>query len=421
MKRIVFATVGSLGDLHPYIAIGRALRALGHRPVIATTDRYRSAVETQGIEYAPLRPAEAQFGGLEAVAARLFDPRRGPAYLIRDMLMPHVREQYQDIAAACAGAHLLVTHPLAVAGPLFCLKTGLPWVSSVLAPISLLSCVDVPLLAASPLARLLRALGPRPCRWCTALAAPILRRWERPLEALRADLGLPRAPRPALLHGQFSARLNLALFPPLLAAPQADWPAHTLLPGFAGFDGPPPAPEVQAELDAFLAAGDPPLVFALGSSVVMLAGEFWQHAIAAAAQLGRRAILLTGGHWRGPLPAGVRAWDYLPYSSVFRHAAAVVHQGGTGTLAQALAAGRPQLVVPLAFDQPDNARRAAGLGLARCLPIGKALPRRLARELAVLLDTPAYAAAARRVAADPASRLDTGAPRAARVLIAAIA
>ncbi len=420
MKRIVFATVGSLGDLHPYIAIGRALLELGHRPVIATTDRYRAAVEAQGIEYAPLRPHEAQFGGLEAVAARLFDPLRGPAYLIGDMVMPHVRAQYADIAAASAGAHLLVTHPLTLAGPLVSLKTGLPWVSSVLAPISLMSCEDPPLLAASALARTLRRLGPRPCRWCIALGALLVRRWERPLEALRAELGLPRAVHPALLQGQFSPRLNLALFPPLLATAQADWPERTLLPGFPGFDGSAPAPEVQSALGDFLAAGEPPLVFALGSSVVMVAGDFWDKAIDAATRLGRRAILLTGGHWRGSLPEGIAAFDYLPYSTVFPHAAAVIHQGGIGTLAQALASGRPQLVVPLAFDQPDNARRAVALGVARSLPILSATPSRLVRELGALLGDTAYAVAAARIAADPRSNLRTGAARAAQALLGAI-
>lgn len=425
MKRIVFATVGSLGDLHPYIAISKALLALGHRPVIATTDRYRAAVVAQSIEYAPLRPAEAQFGGLEAVAARLFDPLRGPGYLIREMVMPHVREQYADIAAACAQANLLVTHPLTLAGPLVAQRTGLPWASSVLAPISLMSCSDVPLIASSPLAQLARRFGPRSCRWCIALAALLVRHWEKPLDRLRAELGLPNARHPALLHGQFSPRLNLALFPPLLAQPQADWPANTRLCGYASFDGPPPAPGVQAALDAFLAAGDPPLVFALGSSVVMVAGDFWEQAIAASARLGRRAILLTGGHWSAGRwsarpPAGMAAFDYLPYSAVFRHAAAVVHQGGTGTLAQALAAGRPQLVVPLAFDQPDNARRTVALGVGRSLPIGKATTGRLARELATLLTGAAYSAAAQRIAADPRSSLDSGAARAARMLLAAI-
>ncbi|MBS0335437.1 MAG: glycosyltransferase [Proteobacteria bacterium] len=416
MKRIVFCTIGSLGDLHPYIAIARALRARGHQAVIATTDRYRAAVLAAGIEYARLRPDEAEFGGLEAVAAKLFDPYRGPAYLVREMIMPHIREQYEDIDAACAGADLLVTHPLTLAGPLVCAKSGLPWASSILAPASLMSATDRPLIASAAWAHAVRRLGPAPYHVLRRLAEMLARRWERPLDALRAELGLPAAHEPALLRGQFSPRLNLALFPRLLAEPQADWPTNTVLAGFPRFDGMSADTRLRAELDAFLAAGDPPVVFALGSSVVMLAGDFWDKAIDASARLGRRAILLTGTPLSRALPAGVKAFDYLPYSSVFPKAAAIVHQAGIGTLAQAFAAGRPQLIVPVAYDQPDNARRAVGLGLARSIPIRKVTAAGLAAELGRLLAAPEYAARAR----DAASGLDDGASRGADALLASI-
>jgi rhamnosyltransferase subunit B len=411
--RIVFSTVGSLGDLHPYIAIAKELQARGHRPVIATTDRYRALIEAEAIRYAPLRPAQAQFGGLEAVAARLFDPYRGPGYLIREMVMPYVREQYEDIAAACTDADALVTHPLTMAGPLVCAKTGLPWISSILAPASLMSSIDRPLLNSDWWARALRHSGEVPYRMLTKAAELLARRWESPLHELRAELGLPRAPHAALLRGQFSPRLNLALFPRLLAEPQSDWPANTVLTGFAGFDGPPLDAGLRRELDAFLAAGDAPIVFALGSSVVMIAGDFWDKAIAASVQLGRRAILLTGTPLGCALPAGVKAFDYLPYSEVFPKAAAIVHPAGIGTLAQALAAGRPQLIVPVAFDQPDNARRAVNLGVARSIPIRKVTVLKLKGELAALLASPSCAANAGKAA----DGLGGGARRAADAIL----
>lgn len=416
VKRIVFSTVGSLGDLHPYIAIAKELQARGHQPVIATTDRYRALVEAEAISYAPVRPAEAQFGGLEAVAARLFHPYRGPGYLVREMLMPYVREQYEDIAAACRSADLLVTHPLTMAGPLVCAKSGLPWISSILAPASLMSSIDRPLLNSAGWARALRHLGGAPYRMITRLAELVARRWESPLHELRSELGLPRAPHAALLQGQFSPRLNLALFPRLLAEPQRDWPANTVLTGFARFDGPPAQARLRRELDAFLADGAAPVVFALGSSVVMLAGDFWAKAAAASLLLGRRAILLTGTQLAQALPPSVKAFDYLPYSKVFPQAAAIVHQGGIGTLAQALAAGRPQLIVPVAFDQPDNARRAVELGVARSIPIRKVTARNLARELEPLLGERSYFTCAQK----SARNLDGGAGRAADALLGAL-
>ena len=397
--RIVFATYGSLGDLHPYIALARELVRRGHRPLIATFDIYREAVEAAGVEFAALRPSLAGRDPV-AIIQRLMHPWRGPEFLVREMFMPHLRESYEDLARATEGADLLVNHPLSFAGPLLAAKRRLPWASTVLSPLSLFSGLDPPLFPGASWLRQVRRLGVGPYRFVFRLARRIMRRWEAPLYALRAELGLP-APGPvAQMEGQYSPALNLALFSGALAAPQPDWPRQTVVCGFPRYDGPPPDAVTQAAVDAFLAEGEPPVVFALGSSAVMVADAFWRHAIETAERLGRRALLITG---KAPeehrsLPRSIRAFRYLPYSVVFPHAAAVVHPGGIGTLAQALAAGRPQLVVPLAFDQPDNARRAVALGLARSLPFRKARGSAMARELAALLRAPDYAARAAAVA-----------------------
>jgi len=182
-------------------------------------------------------------------------------------------------------------------------------------------------------------------------------------------------------------------------APQPDWPAHTRICGTPLFDGAAADPQILAQLDAFLAQGEPPLVFALGSSAVWLGARFWPAAIAAAAALGRRAILITGAGKVPQLPPTVRAFNYLPYSRVFPHACAVIHQAGIGTLSQALRAGRPQLITPLAFDQPDNAARAVKLGVARTIPFRRASAARLAQQLRPLLTRRSYASAARELAA----------------------
>lgn len=422
MQRIVFAAFGSLGDLHPYIAVGQALRARGHHATLCTTDNYRANVESAGLAWAPMRPSEAQLLAGEpdkqAVLRKLFAPLRGPEYMIRRMLMPYIREQHADLMAATERANLLVTHPLALTGPLVCTQRGLPWVSSVLAPMSLFSDLDPPLIASAPLNPLIRRMGLGPYRLLMQLAYAIARHWEAPLHALRAELGLPRAEHPALFQGQYSPRLNLALFPEWLAVRPTDWPAQTLTTGFARYDGGESLPAAEAErLRDFLAAGEPPLVFALGSSVALIAGGFWQEALRAAQALGRRALLVTGEPWTAPLPPGAAAFEYLPYSQVFPHAAAVIHQAGIGTLAQALAAGRPQLIVPAAFDQPDNARRAQSLGVARSLPLRQATAARLEQHLRALLADPEAGRKARDLAARMAA--EDGAGAAAEALIAA--
>jgi len=293
---------------------------------------------------------------------------------------------------------------------------GLLWVATVLSPLSFMSCDDPPVIAGASWLRKLRALGVTPYRFVFNLIKLTVRPWEAPLRDFRRDLGLPPSKHLAIFEGQFSPFLNLALFDAELARPQPDWPPNVRVCGAAMYDGAAPDAGIRDDLERFFREGEPPIVFALGSSAVWIAGDFWDKATAAAQQLGRRAILVTGPVTPQGLPGGVRAFPYLPYSSAFPRAAAVVHQAGIGTLAQALRAGRQQLIVPVAFDQPDNARRAAALGVARALPFRSVSARRLASELAALLDQSSYADKARTVAAALAKT--DGAGRAAEELIA---
>ena len=415
MSRIVLSTFGSLGDLHPYLAVGRALAAQGHIACIATSPDYADAVQAAGLEFAPVGPSIASFGDRAQLAERLFHPLRGPERLLRELVMPHLRATHADLARAAAGADLLVSHPLTFTVPLVARERRVPWVSTVLAPMSFLSRHDPPHMAGGNLLRLAHRGGPGIYRAFLGLVRRATRRWEAPLHEYRRELGLAPTREVLLFEGQFSPWGTLALFDAALAARQRDWPARTQVCGMPLYDGPPAEAATLTALRRFLDAGEPPLVFALGSSAVWIAGDYWQAAVQAAQALGRRAILLTGPETLASLPHDIRAFPYLPYSVVFPHAAAVVHQGGIGTLAQALRSGRPQLITPVSFDQPDNAARAAALGVARVLPFRRVSARRLQRHLAALLAEGSYAQAAR----DARQRLDAtdGAAAAARAVL----
>ncbi len=373
--RVVLATVGSLGDLHPYLAIARSLKARGADPVLASVPDYRGDVERAGIEFAPVGPGFAAFGDYGKLLERLFDGSRGVEFIWRGMVMPYLAAAHADLSKAAAGADLLVSHPLTVNVPLIAEQRRLPWAATILSPMSLMSADDPPLIPGAEWLRGLRRLGRTPYQMVFGLLRLAGWHWEAPLRAFRRSLGLPRKSGLAMLEGQFSPYLNLALFDPVLATPQRDWPRNLRVTGAPLHDGAPG----QVVLE-----GEPPLVFALGSSAVWVAGEFWQHAIEAARTLNRRAILVTGPAELGPLPEGIRAFAYLPYSVIFPRAQVVIHQGGIGTLSQAMRSGRPQLIVPFAFDQPDNARRAAALGVARVLPAKRVNAQSLAREIAAL-------------------------------------
>ncbi len=404
MKRIVISTLGSFGDVHPYIAIALELKARGHEPVIATSAVYREKMDAVGLELRPVRPempSPDQPDEIAKLVGQLMGQRDGTENIFKQMLMPHIRDIYADLDAAAADADLLFTHPLPLVGPLVAQKRKLPWVSSVLAPISFFSVYDPPVPAPLPALHKLLTLHPLFGRIMLRLARPRVEKLIAPVYDLRAELGLPRGESP-LFAGQHSPTMVLALYSQVLGEPQRDWPANTHITGFAFYDrrdyfG---EQETPRALLQFLDAGPPPIIFTLGSSAIWVAQNFYRDSIAAARALNRRALLLIG-HERNmpaePLPAGVAAFEYAPYSEVLPRGCCTVHQGGVGTTGQALRAGRPALVVPHAHDQFDNAARAARIGTARVLPRPQYDAAHATRELDRLLSMPAYATKAAEI------------------------
>src|SRR5262249_39783188 len=142
-------------------------------------------------------------------------------------------------------------------------------------------------------------------------------------------------------------------------------------------------------MDRFIAAGEPPIVFTPGSAN-RFAASFFSAGIEAAARVGRRALLVTKyrDHLPPTLPAHAFHAPYAAFATLFPRAAAVVHHGGIGTCAQGLAAGVPQVIMPLGFDQPDNGARLVRLGVADTIGPSRFTAGRVAGALGRLLSTP---------------------------------
>jgi len=400
-NRVVMATIGSLGDLHPYIALALEMKKRFIEPVIATSNVYRQRIESLGIEFHPIRPEwpEPETPEYLAMMEGIIDPNRGAEYLFKGMLAPAVRDMYEDLSAAIEGADLLVTHPIVLAGPPLAQKSCIPWVSTVLSPASLWSAFDPWVPPNAPwLHSVLKAGGPFAPRLYMKLVKAMSAPWLKPINSLRAELGLPKGEH-ALFEGQFAPDLNLALFSGVFYEPQSDWPANTVVTGFPFFDKKDNAPP-DIDLLRFLGRGSAPIVFTLGSAAVNLAGDFYRESIAAAKLLKRRAVLLVGSmenRPKHPLPEDIIAVDYAPLGELLPRAAAMVHQGGVGTTGQGLRAGIPMLVVPFAHDQPDNGARVERLGVARNVARDQYKAERVASELKELLGNPLYARTAREV------------------------
>jgi UDP:flavonoid glycosyltransferase YjiC (YdhE family) len=328
------------------------------------------------------------------------DPKTGGEVVV-DMVVPHLHDIYADLDAATRGADLFLTHPLPLVGPIIAQKKNLKWISSVLAPASLLSIYDPVVPPQWPSLYHAMRLSPLVGRGVMALAKIKLDKILQPVYDLRAELGMPRGEQP-IINGQHSPTRVLALFSKLLQQPQPDWPAHTVVTGFPFYDrrdffGETDLPNGLVE---FLDHGPAPIVFTLGSSAYWVARDFYRESIEAARALGRRALLLIG-HPRNtlpaPLPEGVAAFEYAPFSEVLPRACAIVHQGGVGTTGQGMRSGRPVLVVPHAHDQFDNGARVARLGCGRVLPRPRYNAESAIRELRFLLEDPKYSEAASKV------------------------
>jgi rhamnosyltransferase subunit B len=259
----------------------------------------------------------------------------------------------------------------------------LPLVTVHLQPISLLSAYDWPVLHLRLawtrrlplwLRRLFLAM-PNPIDWMA----------HRALRSLCQAHGV-KLPLRVTRHWWHSPDGNLILFPEAMGTPQPDWPENALQVGFPLEDLANEQRSLPQEVSAFLQNGSAPVVFTAGTGNRQ-AKWYFSVAMEACHALGLRAIFATRHLPDVPrnLTSNFLAVEYIPFSLVLPHCAALAHHGGIGTLSQALAAGIPQLIMPFAHDQPDNALRVKSLGLGDYLPRAKWTPLALCEKLHELI------------------------------------
>ena len=400
--RIVLSNIGTYGDTNPLIAIALELKRRGHTPVMALPAVYEPKIKPLGLEFHAVRPDIDPTNTI--LVEMIYDVKHGTERGLRDFLFPSLRQTYDDLLDAATKperADLLLLGELNYAGPLVAEVTGIPWASYVLAPLSFFSAFDPPVLPPYPrLARADKAV-PGFGRVIKRVARFVSRKWPEPIYELRHELGLPKGANP-LFDAKHSPSLVLALFSRVLGVEQKDWPKHTLITGFCYYDADAGNQALPPNLEQFLKQGPPPVVFTLGSAAVLAAGKFYEYSARAAIRLGIRAVMLIGTDPRNRLqtavPESICVAEYAPYSELFNRSAMVVHQGGVGTTAQCLRAGKPMLIMPFSHDQPDNGRRMLRLDVAKVIQRGNYTPFRVARLLKSLLADPQIAQRAESVA-----------------------
>lgn len=357
--RILIFALGSAGDVHPFVGIGRALKARGHEVVLLASGFFEQTVLAAGLDFRAMGSAE----DYERLCSHpdLWHPRRALKAVLRDATEP-TYPQILEFVREChvPGQTVMIGSSLAFGARNARELFGIPLVTVHLAPSLFPSTFRQPVIHEMPFGqsapRFLRHL-----QW--QLAGRLVDHLVLPgLNRFRHSQGLPPVRR--LLHDWWhSPDLTLGLFPDWFAPPQPDWPPQTVLTGFPMFDekGLRPLPEGLGE---FLDAGPPPVIFTPGSAMKTCA-TFFKEAVGALQVSGRRGILLTRFADQIPveLPPGVRHFGFIPFSEVLPRAAALVYHGGVGSCAQALQAGVPHLVQPMAHDQHDNLSRVRDLGV----------------------------------------------------------
>lgn len=341
MANVLFTTVGTAGDVLPIIRIGSRLKARGHDVTLLTHCAFGSLAEEAGLNFYPLDNAD-EFEASIDDGPLLNTPRGVPQYLRR--------HYFPRVAAECGliRQHHHPARTVVVARDLFDMgaritseKLGIPLRWIFVAPSQLLNWQ----LRAELFGRILAEDVNRLRQEQGLAAVTDWRKW----------LSYPgRHP---------------GIWPDWFAAPDPSWPAEVVPVGFVR-DNDDEREAVPDEIGEMLDSGEPPILITGGTGT--FTGAAFYHAGTEACRLaGRRGILVTPHNELVPaeLPPSVRRYRHLPLGKIMPRMGAVVHHGGRGTMACALASGTPQVVLAWGADRPGNATRLAQLGVAEYLPL----------------------------------------------------
>jgi UDP:flavonoid glycosyltransferase YjiC (YdhE family) len=376
----ILTTMGTAGDVLPFVALGAALRDAGHRVTVVSPEPFEPLVVRERLAFEPLISSEEQ---AELIGHPDFwHPLKGPNFAAR-WGVRFLKQHYGLLSnLARDDDSVLVTNPAILAARIIHEKSGRPLATMLLQPWMIRSNTRPPIM---PAALSLPRRAPRPAKQLYWRAVNAVGDWlmGRELNELRVSLGLPPIKR--VFDWWMSPRLMLGMFPAWFGDPQPDWPPQVRLTGFPMYDGA-ASDALPPELEMFLETGDPPIVVTFGTGM-MHAPAMFRDALDACRLLGRRAVLVTNypDQLPAPLPSAALHVRFASFRRLFARCSAAIHHGGIGTVAEAMAAGTPQLILPISWDQFDNATRVNQLGAGSWLAPRQRTPGRIAAALATLL------------------------------------
>lgn len=352
MTRVIISAPGSRGDVNPMIAVGRHLRRAGHDVVISLAEPYADAARTAGLT---VEAVINQKRFSEVLGnSQIWKPIGGPVTVFR-----HIARDYLSLHAEVIrkyhlpGRTILISHPLDLASRIFRdADPSTPLVDIHLQPVTLRTFDAPPRLSPWPIEITRPPWALKSAYWLVdhCVIDPIVR---GPVNRMRASFGLPPVRR--IYHRWWmSPDRILAMYPRWYAPATESFEPRLVHCGF-------PLEDVDGE--TFSTPENRPIAFTSGTAHHDCRA-FFDRAVEACIQLNRPGLLLStyDANFPSDLPASIQTMGYASFRRLLPSCAAIVHHGGVGTTSQAMAAGIPQVICPLAFDQFDNATRIERLG-----------------------------------------------------------
>ncbi len=380
--KFLFPTLGSYGDVFPLLTLGRELQQRGHKSVIVANPIFQSLVINGGLAFIPLGKEEDYYNEIED--PDIWHPTRGFQLVVEHGILRMLRPLYEIIRQHDPKSTVIVSSAFLFGSHIAHETHGYRFCTFHLQP-SLIRSVVAPPILSNP------AIPGWAPEWMVKgyyqsmdrfFIDPIL----APINDFRKELGLPKIKRffDKWIH---SSLFNLGLFPDWFAPPQQDWPDNTHLTGFIPHQL--EEKSLSEETACFIQNGEAPLVFTAGTAMLHTE-DFFKTAVQATQILKKRAILLSRLKDQIPpnLPENIYHTEFEPLDKILSQSSAFIYHGGIGSLAQAFAAGVPQLVMPMSLDQPDNATRIKKLGVGDFVLPRNFKPRVVAEKLSGLLNNP---------------------------------
>lgn len=392
--KVLLTAIGSAGDVNPFVAIGRALQQRGHRTALLVNPYFREKVLTAGLDFLPLG-AERDLRRLERLSS-LRNAGKHSGW--QELVLPNVPLLINALDSALRSDRpdLVVYHPLTLGARWVCERHGVRCALASLSPLVWMSHEDGSVHARA-------GVRDTPPKWLLRLQLALAKhfmRWQvdRDLNPIRERLGFSRS-QDLFFDHVYKCDLNLGMWSPVLRGPMPDDPPNGRICGFSWFDAGPSPKRVDDQLERFLDEGEPPIIFTMGTTAIAGTSSFYELAAAACRRLGRRGLLLTGRdeNRHRDLSPDVLAVRFAPHSHVLPRGCATVHHGGAGTTAQAMRAGKPTVVVPIAHDEFDYAARLKRLGTSLTLMRERVSVATLATTLRRILDSPVIARRSARI------------------------